>query len=87
MSTLAYNAANNAHIDRPSLLALYTNNLGHAARLLWGALLARNPKQVERQLSRRQRVKAIQELNVMAHDVQDSMPGLAAELRYLACRG
>ncbi|MEO8838055.1 MAG: hypothetical protein ABI351_05030 [Herbaspirillum sp.] len=87
MSTLAYNAANNAHMGRPSLLSLYANNLGHAIRLLWGALLARNPKQVERQLSRRQRVKAIQELNAMAQDMQDSMPGLASELRYLAGRG
>lgn len=87
MSTLAYSTANNSHLGRPSLFGLYADNLGHAVRLLWGALLARNPKQVERQLSRRQRVKAIEELNAMAHAVQDSMPGLASELRYLACRG
>jgi len=87
MSTLVYSAANDIRIARPGLLQVYAGNLAYAARLLWGALLARSPKQVERQLTRRQKLRALQELNQMAHDVETSMPSLAAELRQLANRG
>ncbi|HTN64703.1 MAG TPA: hypothetical protein VL051_00770 [Burkholderiaceae bacterium] len=89
MSNFAYAAAGNAaNQAAPSqhitTLQAYANNLAHAVRLLWGALLARKPAQVERQLSRRQKLRAVLELNSMAHEVEGSMPSLAAELRYLA---
>lgn len=90
MSNLAYAGAGHS-ADRRfrrhqpiNTLHAYAANLGHAARLLWGALLARKPAQVERQLSRRQQLRATQELSQMARDVEGSMPNLAAELRYLA---
>ncbi len=89
MSNFAYAAAGNAinHAARGqhiTTLQAYANNLAHAVRLLWGALLARKPAQVERQLSQRQKLRAVLELHSMAHEVEGSMPALAAELRYLA---
>jgi hypothetical protein len=92
MSNFAYATAGHAGHQLSSghhitTLQGYASNLAHAARLLWGALLARQPAQVERQLSRRQKLRAVLALNGMARDVEGSMPGLAAELRYLANRG
>jgi len=62
----------------------YANNVAHAIQLLWGALLAKKPAQVERSLSRRQKLRAVLEINSMARDLEDSMPSLSAELRYIA---
>lgn len=86
MTSFAYAAANNAAARHPSLVQIYTHNIAYAARLLWGAFLARSPKQVERQMSRRQKLRSIATLNEMAHEVEGSMPGLASELRMLAGR-
>lgn len=82
MSTLAYSPAHGA-----DLLRAYARNVAHVGHLFLGALIALKPAQVERRISRRQRVKAILTLNGMAHDLEDSMPNLSAELRYLANRG
>ena len=89
MSNFAYAAANHAANNvvrghQITTLQAYADNLAYAARLLLGALLARKPAQVERQLSRRQKLRAVLALNDMARDVEGSMPNLAAELRYLA---
>lgn len=86
MTSFAYAAANNAAARNPSLVQIYTHNIAYAIRLLWGALLARSPKQVERQMSRRQKLNAVLTLNQMAQEVEISMPGLASELRMLAGR-
>lgn len=89
MANLAYSTANNA-VDsftrghQVTTLQSYANNLLHAVRLLWGALLARKPAQVERRLSRREKMRAILAVSDMAREVEASMPALAAELRYLA---
>jgi hypothetical protein len=85
MSTLAYSNVPGAHGNRT--LRVYAANVLHAAHLLLGALIALKPAQVERRISRRQKRKALMELSAMARDVENSMPGLAAELRYLANHG
>lgn len=82
MSTLTYSNARNA-----VSLHDYASNVAHAARLFWGALLARKPAQVERRQSRRQKLHAVLMLNGMAQELESSMPNLSAELRYLASRG
>ncbi len=81
MSTLTYSAT------RANTLQGYTRNVTHAARLLWGALLARKPAQIERRESRRQKLEAVIMLNGMAQELENTMPNLSAELRYLAARG
>jgi hypothetical protein len=82
MSTLAYSPIHGA-----DLLRGYVRNVAHVGHLFLGALIALKPAQVERRISRRQRLKAVLMLNEMAHDYEDSMPNLSAELRYLAKRG
>jgi hypothetical protein len=81
MSTLTYSTA------PANTLQDYTRNVAHAIRLLWGALLARKPAQVERRQSRRQKLEAVMMLNGMAQELENTMPNLSAELRYLAARG
>lgn len=85
MSTLAYSNVSGSHGNHT--LRAYAANVLHAAHLLLGALIALKPAQVERRISRRQKLKAVLELTDMARDLENSMPGLAAELRYLVSHG
>ncbi len=79
MSAITYSPSRNS-----VSLQDYAANVAHAVRLLWGALLAKKPAQVERGLSRRQKLRAVLMVNNMARELEDSMPNLSAELRYIA---